>query len=386
MIVLEEGVGNVSEYGENYYAFLEHRHLAMVAGELEQTVYTSPRTMLTHARVLIDSVLQLVMKEEGIRDAQHISLKERLDEVTRQELLTDEVRDALHEIRMAGNRAAHQPRAFRVTESLGAWEQLYIVMKWYVEVYGDPDFTFPEYRDPAPPKEQTFELPELESRLGRLEDLLRNTLSDDLKAVQPDRTPDAVLSQSEPLNEFPGYTTVRQIRYGKRTLDIPYFLRDAFLLPQRFEKSVRFLVKLHGAEEARIMSELPADVSGLHLSVTRYTEKNDEQFFEELSEFIEEEKARRRIRIERPGELFLFHKGDSIIVTESLAGAELNKENFPSLTPGFIRQLEESGIHRVGQLPQELVILAKYKNVGAGTIEKLFADLKNTQREIAEVG
>ncbi|MFC7365077.1 MULTISPECIES: DUF4145 domain-containing protein [Bhargavaea] len=369
---------------ENYYAFLEHRHLAMVAGELEQSVYTSPRTMLTHARVLIDSVLQLVMKEEGIPDAQHISLKERLDEVSRQELLTDEVRDALHEIRMAGNRAAHQPRAFRVTESLAAWEHLYIVMKWYVEVYGDPDFTFPEYRDPAPPKEQTFELPELESRLGRLEELLRKTLSEDLKEVAPEKTPAAVLSQAQRIEEPPGYTTVRKIRFRERTLDIPYFLRDAFLLPQRFEKSVRFLVKLHGAEEARIMSELPTDLTGLHLSVSRYTEKNDQLLFEELTDFIEEEKARRKIRIERPGELFFFHKGDSIIVTETLAKAELNKENFPSLTPGFIRQLEESGIRRAGQLPQELVILAKYKNVGAGTIEKLFDDLKNSQNETAE--
>ncbi|WP_213424315.1 DUF4145 domain-containing protein [Bhargavaea massiliensis] len=375
----------MNENDEHFYAFLKHRHLALVAGELEQSVYTSPRTMLTHARVLIDSVLQLVMKEEGIPDVQHKSLKERLDEIDCQGLLTDEVRDALHDIRMAGNRAAHQPRAFRVTESLAAWEQLYIVMKWYIEVYGNPTFTFPEYRDPSPPKERAFELPELESRLARLEELLKETLSGEVKVNATEKAPAAMISQEQPFDESPGYTTVRQIHYGDRTLDVPYFLRDAFLLPQRFEKSVRFLVKLHGAEEARIMSELPADLAGLHLSVTRYTEKNDEQFFGELAEFIEEEKARRRIRIERPGELFLFHKGDAIIVTEALAQAELNKENFPLLTPGFIRQLRESGIRQAGQLPQELVILAKYKNVGAGTIEKLFEDLKNTQKETAPV-
>lgn len=374
----------MNENGEYYYAFLEHRHLALVAGELEQSVFTSPRTMLTHARVLIDSVLQLVMQEEGIPNVQHKSLKDRLDEAGRQGLLTDEVRDALHDIRMAGNRAAHQPRAFRITESLAAWEQLYIVMKWYVEVYGDPYFTFPEYRDPAPPKEQTFELPELESRLGRLEELLRKTLSSDREESLP-AEPIAVSTPRTHQSEPPGYTTVRRISHGERTLDIPYFLRDAFLLPQRFEKSVRFLVKLHGMEEARIMSELPADLTGLHQAVTRYTEKNDEQFFEELAEFVDEEKARRRIRIERPGELFLFHKGDSIIMTETLAKAELTKENFPSLTPGFIRQLEESGIRRAGQLPQELIILAKYKNVGAGTIEKLFEDMKNTQKEAETV-
>ena len=128
------------------------------------------------------------------------------------------------------------------------------------------------------------------------------------------------------------------------------------------------------------MSELPADLDGLHHAVTRYNEKHDEQLFDELGEFIAEEKARRKIRLDRPGELFLFHRADWVTVTESLAGAELTKENFPSLTPGFTRQLHESGIRRAGQLPQELVILAKYKNVGTGSIEKLFEDLKERQK------
>lgn len=36
---------------------------------------------------------------------------------------------------------------------------------------------------------------------------------------------------------------------------------------------------------------------------------------------------------------------------------------------------------RVEHLPKELVILGKYKNVGVSTVEKLFKQLKEKQKE-----
>ena len=107
--------------------------------------------------------------------------------------------------------------------------------------------------------------------------------------------------------------------YKDRQLEVPYFLRDAFLLPQRFSKSETFLIRLGAEQQARIMSELPNNLEGLHQHVKRYNEKNDETFFEELSVFIEEEKIRRQLTLERPGELFFFYKADYIVVTEELS-------------------------------------------------------------------
>ncbi|MDY0394510.1 hypothetical protein RWE15_08705 [Virgibacillus halophilus] len=79
--------------------------------------------------------------------------------------------------------------------------------------------------------------------------------------------------------------------------------------------------------------------------------------------------------MERPGELFFFYKDDYIVVTEKLAKVSLASGKFSGI-PSLLRQLNEDGILQVGQLPQELVILAKYKNVGIGTVEKLFEQLK----------
>lgn len=106
--------------------------------------------------------------------------------------------------------------------------------------------------------------------------------------------------------------------------------------------------------------------------IKKLTDKN---FFDELKTYIDEEKARRKLALERPGELFLFYKADYIVVTEELSKIPFTADNFTG-SPSLLRQLNEDQIEKVGQLPQELVILAKYENVGIGTVEKVFEQLK----------
>src|SRR5699024_11791436 len=85
----------------------------------------------------------------------------------------------------------------------------------------------------------------------------------------------SIISMDEP----PGFTTIRKITYQDSELAIPYYLRDAFLLPQRFAKSETFLIRLGAEQQARIMSELPNNLEGLHKHVKRYNAGNDETFF-----------------------------------------------------------------------------------------------------------
>ena len=208
-----------------------------------------------------------------------------------------------------------------------------------------------------------------------LEELLRNPppKSEDVPAIEEV----AVATEVRPVaQELPGFTTIRILTYKGKRLEIPYFLRDAFLLPQRFDKTETYLIRLGAEQQARIMSELPSNLEGLHKHVKRFSDKNDEIFFEELKTYIEEEKARRKLIVERPGELFFFYKDRHIVVTEQLAKIPLVSSEFTG-SPSLLRQLNEDQIETVGQLPKELVILAKYENVGIGTVEKLFEQIKN---------
>ncbi|WP_066174452.1 DUF4145 domain-containing protein [Bacillus marinisedimentorum] len=370
-----------------FYQFLEpvSKELALVARELENSIFSSPRTMLTHARVFVENILKKVIQAEKLAEMPGTNLKERLDLLNEHGILEKDILDALHHVRMIGNQAAHDARMFRYSEALKSWEAVYEIVKWYVEVYGPVSMTVPDYQDPAPKTEQGYDQNELEVRLKSMEELLARSIGQMTGGSAHQETAATAAPAEEKVlaaePEPPGFTAIRTITYKDRRLDVPYFLRDAFLLPQRFAKSETFLIRLGAEQQARIMSELPNHLEGLHKLVKRYNEKNDETLFEELKTFIEEEKTRRQVALERPGELFLFFGDEYVVVTESLAGIPLNAEEFKGI-PSLLRQLNEDEIETVGQLPKELVILAKYSNVGIGTVEKLFEQLKERQQTV----
>ena len=157
-----------------FYQFLEpiSKELAFVARELENSIFTSPRTMLTHARIFVENILQQVIQAEKLPDEPWTNLKERIDLLNENGYLTSEIRDALHHVRQIGNQAAHDSRMFRYSEALLSWESVYKIVKWYVEVYGPVDFIVPSYQDPSPQMEQSYDITELEVRLKALEELL----------------------------------------------------------------------------------------------------------------------------------------------------------------------------------------------------------------------
>ncbi|WP_042148371.1 DUF4145 domain-containing protein [Paucisalibacillus sp. EB02] len=364
-----------------FYKFLEpvSKELATIARELEHSIFTSPRTMLTHARTFMEAIIDKVLVTEHISFQIYTSLIEKLDNLDEQGIITSEVRDALHVVRKNGNLAAHDVRPFRYSEALLSWEALHTIVSWYVEVYGPLEMKTPDYHDPEPSIQESYDMAELQIRFENMEKLFKNSFQKFLMQTPEEAEVAATIQEvenfSEEENVTPGMTTIRTIYYGTDSINVPHFLRDAFLLPQRFEKSELFLIRLGGEQQARIMSELPENIEGLHTYVKRYNETNDKNLFEELKIFIKEEKKRREIKLIRPGELFLFYKEDYIIVTEKLSQVSLDKNEFDGI-PSLLRQLNEFGIEYVGQLPQELVTLAKYRNVGIGTVEKLFEQLK----------
>lgn len=219
--------------------------------------------------------------------------------------------------------------------------------------------------------DNNYDIQELEFRLKELEDRLVDRFQ---ALTEMDEEENTSNIDDEPIH-LPGETIVRKISFKDKSIDIPYFLRDAFLLPQRFENSERFMIALGGAQQARIMSELPLKLDGISSYVKRFNETNEQAMFDDLAVYIEQERTRRKIMKERPGELFLFFRAEYIIITERLAAIPLTEEYFFGF-PNFLRQMNEDGMEYVRQLPQELLILAKYDRVGIGTVEKLFRQLQ----------
>lgn len=385
--------------GSYFYQFLEDisEELARTLDELEKAIYHSPRSMLTHSRTFIEILLEKVMIHENMPNEPYLTIKTRIQNLDDKGLLNEEVKHAFHEVRKLGNVAAHDTRQFRFSESLTSWEHIHTIVKWFVEVYESYTIVVPDYVDPIMKQEHSYGLEEMALRFKKIEDLLKESLAHekpkDVESVgnemtAEDRTEEpkkrkARLLLQEAFNEEPGFIPVRTIHYGDDSIDIPYFLRDAFLLPQRFEESERFLVRLGGEQQARIMSELPHSMEGFHLRVTRYTESHSETFFKELKEFVAEEIRRKKLMNSRPGELFLFYKSSEIVVTEDLGNVDISVENFTGM-PGLIEQLNQDGIDKVRDLPKELLILGKYRRVGKSRVESFFGQLEEMQGNLVK--
>lgn len=381
-----------------FYYFLEpvSKELARILQELEGAIYSSPRFMLTHSRTLIEALMEKVMIHENMDNEPYLTVIERIQDLDKEELLSQEVEHALHEVRKLGNIAAHDTRQFKFSESLITWEYIYTIVKWFVEVYGSYEIEVPDYVDPEMQVTPSYDLEEMNIRFKKIEKLFKESLRQQETeqistdeaiehpekelaiSVELDGEQTATIQPLDVMDEAPGLTPVRTLIYGGQALDIPYFLRDAFLLPQRFLESEKFLIRLGGAEQARIMSELPSNLVGLHEHVSRFNDTHVATFYLELQAFIEEEIRRRKLIKARPGELFLFYEADEIIVTEDLGDVQINTKHFTGM-PSLIEQLRKDGIKTVRDLPKELVIIGKYKNVGKTRVASFFQQLKNLQ-------
>ena len=91
-----------------FYRFLEDisQELARTLYELENAIYNSPRSMLTHSRTFIEALLEKVMIHENMPNEPYLTIKVRIQDLDDNGLLTVDVKNSLHEVRKLGNMAA----------------------------------------------------------------------------------------------------------------------------------------------------------------------------------------------------------------------------------------------------------------------------------------
>src|SRR5699024_5746849 len=126
-----------------------------------------------------------------------------------------------------GNKAAHEVRQFRFSESLTAWEHIYVVVKWFVEVYGFYKIEVPPYVDPLMKSDTTYDLEEMKIRFNKLEKLLKKSISREQPKEGNQSVKTIIAVKSKPtefhdesnimMDEEPGFTTVRTISYNEET-------------------------------------------------------------------------------------------------------------------------------------------------------------------------
>lgn len=329
-------------------------NLAELTKEIEKLVYVSPRAAMQTTRTMAETLVRQVAEMEKMEHAE-LSFGEVQMKLKSEGILTATTDNAIHFVRRQGNTASHDgTRKMLIREALICWEYQHIVLVWFIETYASPDIEVPAYVEPVPDNAA-----ERDDLIGHIEALM--------ETFKQKQSKQEVIVNEQKFS--------RRVYYKDQFVEVPDFLRDAFLLPQRFPKSTTFLIRLNGEQQARIMSELPYQLDGLHQHVKRFKETNDACFFEELKQFVEEEQKRKLLMEQYRGELLLFYKSDFVILTEALGNVTLTKDNFPGQT-SLLNSLQEQGFLTVKDLPKELVLLGKYRNVGETALANLFNQLK----------
>lgn len=338
--------------------------LAELTQEIEKLIFISPRAAMQTMRTMAETLGRQVAQLEGLEHSD-LTFGELQMKLKNEGIITPTTDNAIHFVRRQGNIASHDgTRKMLIREALTCWEYQHLVLTWFIETYASPDIEVPEYVEPVPEKGAA----DREYLIEHIEALMQTFMQ-----KQP-KSENVVTEQK----------ISRRIYYKDQFIEIPDFLRDAFLLPQRFPKSTTFLIRLNGEQQARIMSELPYQLDGMHQHVKRFKEANDECFFNELKLFVEEEQKRKLVMEQYRGEVLLFYKSDFVILTESLGNVALTKDNFPGQT-SLLNSLQEQGFLHVKDFPKELVILGKYRNVGETALANLFNQLKVKGLEFAKV-
>ncbi|MBD7970412.1 DUF4145 domain-containing protein [Paenibacillus gallinarum] len=336
--------------------------LAELTQEIEKLIFVSPRAAMQTTRTMAETLVREVAHLEGI-DHNAFNFGELQMKLKSEGFITPTTDKAIDFVRRQGNTASHDGmRKMLIREALTCWENQHLILTWFIETYASPDIEVPQYIEPVPDNSEA----DSENLINYIESLMQNFIQ----------------KQPIPKNIVTEQKVSRRIYYKDEFVEIPDFLRDAFLLPQRFPKSTTFLIRLNGEQQARIMSELPHQLDGMHQLVKRFKEANDKCFFEELQLFIEEEQKRKVVMEQFRGEVLLFHKSDFVILTEALQNVALTKDNFLGQT-SLMNSLQEQGFLHVRDLPKELVLLGKYRNVGEIAVTNLFNQLKVKGMEFA---
>ncbi len=338
--------------------------LAELTQEIERLIFVSPRAAMQTTRTMAETLVRQVAQLEGLEHSE-FNFGELQLKLKNEGIITPTTDNAIHFVRRQGNIASHDgTRKMLIREALTCWEYQHLILTWFIETYASPDIEVPDYIEPVPEKSAA----ESDSLIDHIEALMQTF-------IQKQQMPGKISTEQK---------VSRRIYYKDEYIEIPDFLRDAFLLPQRFPKSTTFLIRLNGEQQARIMSELPYQLDGLHQHVKRFKETNDECFFEELRLFVEEEQKRQLVMEQYRGEILLFYKSDFVILTEALGKVSLIKENFTGQT-SLLNSLQEQGFSHVKDLPKELVLLGKYRNVGETALANLFNQLKVKRMEFTKV-
>lgn len=170
------------------FSFLASRwKLLSDLGEMsERNVYVDPNTSLIKLRMFGETLTKYMSALEELEESRTTTQVDRLNQLQREDLLTNEIVEMLHTLRKIGNKAAHEAGYGSTTEALACTQLAFRLAVWFMQVYGDWDFPTPDYVQPV--RQEIIGNQEQLEQLARSYDEKVERLQQELESVREQQT------------------------------------------------------------------------------------------------------------------------------------------------------------------------------------------------------
>lgn len=127
------------------------KKLADLGYQIEKDYYTSPSASIVYARQFAEKLIAKVCEIEGQEYLISLGQYERIKILYKDGILEDKVFNDFNDIRIIGNKAVHEGTHNDMEYAARIHKEIYEIMKWYIECYGDATMEVPPYQPPVVP-------------------------------------------------------------------------------------------------------------------------------------------------------------------------------------------------------------------------------------------
>ena len=126
--------------------------LSNLAIQAEADIWTNSRSTLTQGRLFSEELATIVSKMEKVEPVYYIKSSDRVQILSRKDIISNEIKDSFDWLRRNGNIAAHDLKPIPTDLALTAHRHIFILALWYVESYGPLELELPNYIMPTQPE------------------------------------------------------------------------------------------------------------------------------------------------------------------------------------------------------------------------------------------
>ena len=156
-------MGNFNFLKEKYEELYE------IANFAEKYVYSDPNGSLFKSGLAAEQIVKYIVSYEGLSDViGNETSARKLNYLKRDGFLPNEINDAFYVLRIKRNEATHEGAGIEES-SLGNLRLLYGVSSWFMEVYGDYNYTEKPFVVPKKVNEKAVSIKEIEENKKELE-------------------------------------------------------------------------------------------------------------------------------------------------------------------------------------------------------------------------